>query len=86
MALNSLNEIIFIFADAILYYATLLAPVALVSTINGTQPFFVLLIGIIITIFFPKFGKESLNRRNLLQKTIAIALIVCGTFFISNKI
>ena len=80
--LNSFNEIIFITADIIVAYALLLAPVALIMTINAMQPLFVLIIGVILTLFFPKIFKESLVKRDLFQKILAIGIIISGAIIL----
>lgn len=80
--LNFFNEIIFIIAEGVIAYALLLAPVALIMTINSTQPLFVLIIGVVLTLFFPKIFKESLVKRNLIQKVSAIGIIVVGAIIL----
>jgi len=84
--LNSVNETLFLVADGLFGFVSLLAPLALVATLNGLQPFFVLVFGIIITLLFPKVAKEKIGKYDLLQKTIAIILIVLGTYLIRGKI
>lgn len=83
LAASSLNEIIFISADGMTAYATLLAPIALVMVVNGFQPIFVFAIGIILTLFFPKLGRESLSKRDLVQKILAIGIIALGTILLN---
>lgn len=82
LAACSLNEVIFIAADGVSVYATLLAPIALVMLVNGFQPIFVFLIGIILSLFFPKLGKESLSKNDLAQKILAIGIIMAGTYLL----
>lgn len=82
LALNSTNEVLAILADGFINFATLLAPVALVLLAGAFQPVFVLMIGVILTIFFPQISKESLSRNHVIQKVIAISLIMLGTYFI----
>jgi hypothetical protein len=83
LAASSLNEIIFISADGMTAFATLLAPIALVMVVNGFQPIFVFAIGIILTLFFPKLGRESLSKRDLVQKILAIGIIALGTILLN---
>lgn len=83
LELNLFNGLIILLGDIVLSYAVLLAPVALVLAVSGFQPFFVLVLGVIITLFFPKFGKESLERKVLAQKLIGIAVIVTGSIFLN---
>lgn len=83
LTLNSFNEILYTFASGITYFALLLAPVALVMTVNSLQPLFVFIYGIILTIFFPFLGKESLSRKIVTQKIVAIGLILLGTVLLN---
>ncbi|MDP1884093.1 MAG: EamA family transporter [Candidatus Moranbacteria bacterium] len=83
MSLNAFNEIIFVVADGVFAYATLLAPIALVMTVNGFQPAFVFLLGVTLTLFFPKLGRESVTATGLAHKILAIGLIVEGAVFLS---
>jgi hypothetical protein len=46
------------------------------------QPVFVLVIGVILTLFFPKISIESLSKKHLAQKIVAISLIMIGTYFV----
>ncbi|MCX6801037.1 MAG: EamA family transporter [Candidatus Diapherotrites archaeon] len=57
--------------------------VSVVSALFATQPFFVLVFAIISTIFFPKFLKESVEKKTLLVKIVAIIFIVVGAIIIS---
>ena len=68
LAASSFNELIFIAADGVTAYATMLAPIALVMTINSFQPIFVFLLGIILTLFFPLLGKESMAKHDLIRR------------------
>jgi len=80
---NTINEVLNIIAKIAMNFATLLAPLALVWVVNGFQPFFVLIFGIIITLFFPYFGKEILVKKYLIQKVIAIAIMFVGVYMLN---
>lgn len=82
MSLNILNESVVLSADLLLAFASLLAPIALVMTVNSFQPLFVLVIGIIMALLAPKYFKESLSKKHLIQKILAIALIIAGSIII----
>lgn len=86
LGINSFNETLTLVANIIFSYLSLIAPVAIVATLNGTQPFFVFIFGIIITLFFPKLGKEAIGKTSLIQKFVAIVLISVGTYLIRDKI
>lgn len=67
-------------ANLMASFALLLAPIALVSVVvNGLQPFYVLLLGVILTLLWPKQIKENLTKRGLLQKVVFIIIIFAGT-------
>lgn len=80
--LNCFSETLSIIGDLILRYSFLLAPIALVMVANVFQPFFVFIYGIILTIFFPKISTEKLSRRHLVQKIVAILIMVIGAYFL----
>lgn len=82
LGLNSLSESTFIVAESAMQYASLIAPVVLVSLVNSFQPVFVFALGIILTLFFPKISKESVNKKALAQKIVGIGLVIVGTCFI----
>jgi drug/metabolite transporter (DMT)-like permease len=83
LSILSFNEFIFIIAEGASLYALMLAPVALVMTVNGFQPLFVFIFGIILTLFFPKLLEESLSRNILVQKISAIGIITVGTIILA---
>ena len=75
------NEGVNILSILLFRFVTLLASITVVWTITyGFQPMFVFLFGIIITVFFPSIGSESLLRRDVIQKVSAIAIMLLGTY------
>jgi drug/metabolite transporter (DMT)-like permease len=82
MGVNAANELINLGGGLGVRFASLLAPVALVSAISATSTFFVFLFGILLTIFFPRLGREDLSARNLLQKAAGGLLIMAGVVLI----
>jgi drug/metabolite transporter (DMT)-like permease len=83
LGLNILNGFIIIVGDLASFYALLFAPVALVFAVSGFQPLFVFIFGLVITLFFPRFGKESLEKRILLQKMVGILIIIVGSIYLN---
>lgn len=80
LSLNFLNEVIATVAGLSLQYASIFLPLALVSVIaDGVQPLFVLLLGILLTIFFPKISQEDISLKKLVQKLLAILFVIGGT-------
>ena len=84
LGINAANEVINLGGGLAARYASLLGPVSLVQAIGGTTSFFVFLFGMILSLFFPKLGRENLSRRNLVQKGIAVTLIVAGVILIGG--
>lgn len=82
LGLNTINEIVNVIAVMIFSYALLLAPVALVSVINGFQPLFVFLIGLFLTVFVPHLIKEDLGKKIILQKIAFILLMFIGAYLL----
>ncbi len=61
-------------------YAVTLISVPLVNLISGTQPIFSIIIGLILTVWFPRYIKEDISRQTLTEKLIAVSLIFFGLF------
>ena len=84
IGINAANEIINLGGGLAARYASLLGPVSLVQAIGGTTSFFVFAFSVLLSLFFPKLGRENLSRRNLVQKGIAVTLIVAGVVLIGD--
>ena len=82
IGVNAANELINLGGGLGVRYASLLAPVALVSAISATSTFFVFLFGILLTLFFPRYGREELSLRNVIQKAAGGLLIMAGVALI----
>ncbi len=83
IGINIINEVIAIGGKMLQNFATLLAPLALVVAVNGFQPIFVLLYGVLLTIFFPHVVTENILAKHVAFKGASIGLIVLGAFLIS---
>lgn len=84
VGLIALSRTLFSVSEAVTLYATLLAPVALVLLVNSFQPLFVFTFGIMLTLFLPRVGKESLDHIKMLQKGAGIGLMFVGGYLISR--
>jgi drug/metabolite transporter (DMT)-like permease len=84
LGVNAANELINLGGGLAARYASLLGPVSLVQAIGGTTSFFVFVIGIALSLFFPGLGRENLSRANLVQKGAAVVLIVAGVVLIGE--
>ena len=65
-------------ANLAVNFAGLIAPLALVSIVTGLHPLFVFAYGVLFTLFLPRFGRESLGHRHILQRVIAIGVMCIG--------
>lgn len=70
-------------ASIIQSYAVFLGPVAIINALQGVQYAFLLILGIIFSIFFPKILKEDISPKVLTKKIIAILFIIIGIYFIA---
>ena len=84
IGVNAANELINLGGGLGVRYASLLAPVALVSAVSATTTFFVFLFSILLTLFFPRLGREDLSARNVVQKAIGGVLIMAGVALIQS--
>jgi drug/metabolite transporter (DMT)-like permease len=78
IGVNAANELINLGGGLGVRFASLLAPVALVSAISATTTFFVFLFSVLLTLFIPRLGHEDLSPRNVLQKAVGGVLIMAG--------
>ena len=59
-------------------FSITLAPMAIVLVLNGLQPLFVFLIGIIGVILLPKIFSEDIKKETIIQKIICIIISIIG--------
>jgi len=79
VSLNLVAETMNVVARLLFNFAALIAPIALVYIVNGTQPFFILLYSLILFVFFPKIEAGNFTRRHILLKLSAIAMMILGS-------
>jgi hypothetical protein len=65
-------------------YALLLAPLGIVQAIGSTTTLFVFAFGVLLSVFFPKLGRENLSRRELLQQGTAAVLVAAGAMLVTG--
>lgn len=82
LGLNVLNESLYMVGNIAFSFAYLLAPIALVLLTESFQPIFVFIIGVILTIFFPKLNSEKITVRHIIQKVLAITITGIGTYML----
>ena len=65
-------------------YALLLAPSAsLVAVLGGIQPFYVLILGLLFTVFLPHVIKENISRSEIIQKVLGATIVAVGIALLS---
>lgn len=79
----AVRMLVAILANVLFYLALNTGPVSLVSAVVAISPVTTLLIMIFVSRFWPKFIKENITRAVLLQKALAIILIVGGVILIN---
>ncbi|WKZ24632.1 MAG: EamA family transporter [Patescibacteria group bacterium] len=83
LSINFINEAITTIGILTFRFAMLLAPLALVQMVNGFQPLFLLVIGLLLTKFWPKITKERIDKKHLIHKLTAIIIMIAGSFMIN---
>jgi uncharacterized membrane protein len=80
--LLSVNQCFSVLAQLTVSYAFVLSSAALVSAIGGVQSFFVLLFGLILSIWFPRIIQEKIDKITILTKIISIFSIFIGVYLV----
>ena len=78
LVINGINETINLVGGLGVRFASLLAPIVLVSAIASTSTLFVFIFGIILTVFLPNLARENISKRNLFQKGLVALLVTAG--------
>jgi len=74
------------FGDLSALFAIKSGPVSLVSVVGSTQIAFLFVMTLMLSRFFPKILKERADKKTLLTKTTAIALMVIGLFLLNRGV
>ena len=77
-SLNILNEALNLGGNLLLNLANVTIPLALCNVLNGFQGAFVFILGFIGIKLFPKYFKENLNKKVVIQKIGCIILSIIG--------
>ncbi|MFV0485261.1 MAG: hypothetical protein ACK5MU_03510 [Candidatus Saccharimonadales bacterium] len=73
------NQGIYTFAEVAYRIALTLGPVAIVSVVaNASMMIITFVLGIILTLIWPNFGREKLTKRKILAHLVATVLAVIG--------
>lgn len=84
IGINAVNEVINLAGGLGARYALILAPLGMVQAVVSTGPFFVLFIGIILSVFFPRLSSEDIRTTSVIQKIIATICAVSGVVLLNT--
>jgi uncharacterized membrane protein len=84
LSINASNELINLGGGLGSRYALLFAPLSIVQAIGSTTTLFVFLFGVLLSIAFPRLGREDLSGRELAQKGVAAVLVATGVALITR--
>jgi hypothetical protein len=76
------NDGLNITAEVTESFALTLATVPMVNIVGATQPFMTLVLGLILTIWFPRIIKEDIGKTAITQKLTSIALMFVGLYLV----
>lgn len=85
IALNVLNESLYMSGNIVAAYAFMLAPVALALLAETFQAFFVLILGVVLTFFLPKIFNERIGKGTIAKKLIALVITGAGTYILLHQ-
>lgn len=85
LSLNIANEILNLIANLLVNFANITIPIALANVLTGFQGAFVFILGVLGVKFLPKYFKESLDKKVVLQKVSCIILSVIGLIIMFMK-
>lgn len=84
LVVMSLSETITVISMLLMIMAASIGYVTLVDALSAIQTFFVLLIALVFSIFYPSILKEEISKAVVFQKVIAVILLFGGVFLISG--
>jgi uncharacterized membrane protein len=84
LSINASNELINLGGGLGNRYALLFAPLSIVQAIGSTTTLFVFAFGIVLSVFFPGFGRENLSGRELAQKGMAAIIVAIGVALVTR--
>lgn len=84
LSINGSNELINLGGGLGNRYALLFAPLSIVQAIGSTTTLFVFLFGVLLSVAFPRLGRENLSGRELTQKGIAAVFVATGVALVTH--
>lgn len=84
LSINGSNELINLGGGLGNRYALMFAPLSIVQAIGSTTTLFVFFFGVLLSMFFPSLGRETLTARELAQKGLAAVLVAAGVALVTQ--
>src|ERR1700732_5051124 len=84
LSINGSNELINLGGSLGNRYALMFAPLSIVQAIGSTTTLFVFAFGVVLSLFFPSFGREDLSGRELVQKGVAAVIVAIGVALVTR--
>jgi uncharacterized membrane protein len=84
LSINASNELINLGGGLGNRFALTLAPLSLVQAVGSTTTLFVFAFGIVLSLLYPRFGRENLSGRELAQKGVAAIFVATGVALITH--
>lgn len=78
----AVNDGISVIAQMSEVYAVTLVAVPLVNTISGTQPLIVIILGLILSVWFPHLIKEDIRKIVVAHKLFSVLIIFAGLYLV----
>lgn len=80
--LLTLSEILFRLSRFAFFFALFLIPASIVSILQGLQPLYLVVLGIIFSLKYPKLLEEVINKKTLKIKLTAVVGLFIGIFLL----
>ena len=84
LSINASNELINLGGGLGNRYALLFAPLSIVQAIGSTTTLFVFAFGVVLSLAYPRLGRENLSGRELAQKGLAAVLVAAGVALVTR--
>ena len=84
IALNASNELINPGGGLANRYAPIFPPLAIAQALGSTTTLFVFVIGVLLTLLFPKVSRENLSASEFVRKGLAAVLVAIGVTLVSR--
>ena len=84
LSINASNELINLGGGLGNRYALLFAPLSIVQAIGSTTTLFVFAFGVVLSLAYPRLGREDLSGRELAQKGLAAVVVAAGVALVTR--